>query len=450
MAVDLPREIALKILYDINEKGAYSNIAINKYLAANDLKSIDRAFVTELVYGTVKWKLAIDWVIMYFSSVRRKKISPWILNVLRLGVYQLIYMSRVPESAACNESVNLAKKYGHQAAAGFVNAIIRNIASNRNNICYPDRGADIVQYLSVKYSHQEWMVQKFIRLFGEEFTESLLAANNETPSFIVRANTLKVSVEQLAESLAAEGVESFRGRYADDAIIIKNPSAITRLEAFNKGFFQVQDESSMLVVQALDPKSGELIIDACSAPGGKATHIAQLMHNKGTILARDVHEHKIKLINDAVARLGLDIIKTEIYDAALPDTKYAKKADRVLLDAPCTGLGIIRKKPDIKWTRDIDTSEITKLQLKLINTVSSCVKPGGILVYSTCTITPEENQDIIRSFLDTNSEFQMSDISGYLPKELGKYIEDKGMIQLYPNRDGTDGFFIARLERVDS
>jgi 16S rRNA (cytosine967-C5)-methyltransferase len=406
MAVDLPRDIALKILYDINEKDAYSNIALNKYLEGNTLKDIDRAFITEIVYGTVKWRLKIDWVIRSFSSVRLKKISPWILNILRLGVYQLLFTTKVPESAACNESVNLAKKYGHQASTGFVNALMRNIAKSKDSIAYPDKNGDKVQYLSVKYSHPEWMVSRFMNLFGEEFTESLLNTNNGIPQFTVRVNTLKTSRDRLIESLAAQDIEAYPGKYSKDSLIIKNPSSVTRLEAFKNGSFQVQDESSMLVAQVLDPQPEEFIVDACSAPGGKATHIAQLMGNKGIVLARDIHEHKIKLIDDAARRLGTSIVNTEIFDASTPDYSYEGRADRVLLDAPCSGLGIIRKKPDIKWAKDIDDEKgITELQLKLINNVSKLVKPGGVLVYSTCTIIPEENQDIIRNFIKTNVDF---------------------------------------------
>lgn len=446
--VDLPRETALKILYEISEKGAYSNIALNKYLEAGRLTDTDRAFVTELVYGTVKWRLKLDWVISRFSKIKLKKISPWILNILRLGAYQLLYMDRVPESAACNESAKLAKKYGHQASTGFVNALLRNIARNAGNTEYPDAASEPLKYLSIVYSHPEWMVERFLELFGREFTESLLAANNEVPEFTIRTNMLKTTRDGLMEALAAENVQAAAGRFSRDAVIIKNPSSVSRLDAFRKGLFQVQDESSMLVAQVLDPRPGELVLDACSAPGGKATHIAQLMGNKGTVLARDIHEHKIRLIDQAASRLGIEIIKTGIRDAAIPDPELASKADRVLLDAPCTGLGIIRRKPDIKWAREnSDTKEIVQLQKKLINAAASCVKPGGVLTYSTCTILPEENGKIIKDFLEENHGFGLEDMTPLLPEELWDKVAEKGMLQLYPNRDGTDGFFIAKLRK---
>lgn len=448
MKVDLPRETALKVLYEINNKGAYSNIALDKYLEASMFKVIDRGFVTELVYGVEKWLLQIDWIICRFSSIKLIKISPWILNILRMGIYQLLYMDKVPESAACNESVKLAGKYGNKGSTGFVNAVLRNIARNRGKIPRPDKSSSLLEYLSITYSHPEWMVERFLKLFGQELTESLLISNNALPEFTIRTNTLKTTREKLIEALARENVQAEPGHFYKDALIIKNPSSISKLVTFKEGLFQVQDESSMLAAAALDPKPGELVLDACSAPGGKATHIAQLMGNEGTILARDIHGHKIELINQSASRLGIEIIKTAIHDALVPDTELEGKADRVLLDAPCTGLGIIRRKPDIKWTRkSADLYEITSLQKKMIIAAGRSVKAGGVLVYSTCTILPEENTDIVKGFLDSNSDFEMDDLSYFIPEPLKSRIKEKGMLQLYNSCDGTDGFFISRLRK---
>lgn len=450
MAVDLPREIALKILYEINEKGAYSNIAINKFLEGHVLKDIDRAFITELVYGTVKWKLSIDWIVEQFSSLKIRKLSPWILNIVRLGVYQLLYTEKIPESAAVNESVNLSKKYGHQGSSRYVNGVLRSVARNRENIKYPDKSKEAIKFLSIKYSHPEWVVKRWVELFGGEFTEGLLISNNEVPDFTVRVNTLKISKAKLVENLREAGLEVEEGKYSGEALIFKNPSSISRLEAFKNGYFQVQDESSMLVGKVLAPKPGELIMDVCSAPGGKATHMAQLMEDQGTVIARDVHPHKIKLIEEAANRLGLRSVKTEIFDATLPDEKSSGKADRVLVDAPCTGLGIIRKKPDIKWARSgADMKEITELQFKILNTAAKYVKPGGVLVYSTCTIEPDENEGMVKRFLASNTDFIMEDIAPLLPGKLRKQEAKNGFVQLFPNTDGIDGFFIARMKRGD-
>jgi len=446
MSVDLARETALKILYEVNEKGAYSNIALNRHLESEVLKNIDRAFITELVYGAIKWKLSIDWIIQQFSNIKLKRISPWVMNILRLGVYQIMYTDRIPESAVCNESVKLAKRYGHSASGGYVNAILRNVARNKDKINFPDKSANFEHYLSVKYSHPEWMVKQWIKRYGEQFTEELLKSNNEIPDFTVRVNTLKTTREKLMEDLEAESIRVRKGRFIDEAIVLENPSAVTKLESFKKGCFQVQDESSMLVGIILDPKPGELVMDVCSAPGGKATHIAQLMKNEGIVVARDIHEHKIKLIREAADRLGITIIKTEVFDALEIDNNYIEKADRVLVDAPCTGLGIIRKKPDIKWARNQeDKKEIIELQQRILSAASKYVRPGGVLVYSTCTIEPDENEEVVKSFLKTHPDFKLSDISDAIPEKLMKRTAKDGYIQLYPNIDGVDGFFISKL-----
>lgn len=447
MKLDLAREAALKILYEINEKGAYSNIALNKYFSGHELTERDRAFVTELVYGAVKWKLTLDRMISACSSIRLEKLSPWIRNILRLGAYQLQYLTRVPPSAAVNESVKLARRYGHKASSGFVNAVLRNIAGGGGKDVIPDKAVDPVGYLSVRYSYPKWIAGKFAELFGEKFTESLLEAGNQVPVLTVRANMLKITADELIRELKTEGVDALPGKYVRGSVVIKGPVSVSGLEAFRKGLFQVQDEGSMLPALVLAPQPGEKVLDACSAPGGKATHMAQLMNNNGLITAMDIHEHKLKLIKDASDRLGTGIIHTELHDASLPVPQHEGMYDRVLLDAPCSGLGIIRRKPDIKWARENrDIESITALQRRLINSVSKALKPGGVLVYSTCTLLPEENRCIIREFLDNNDEFYEDDIAAFLPAGLSKYASG-GMLQTYPNRDGIDGFFIARLVR---
>ncbi|HHY23673.1 MAG TPA: 16S rRNA (cytosine(967)-C(5))-methyltransferase RsmB [Clostridiaceae bacterium] len=471
--VDFSRETALKILYDINEKGAYSNIAINKHLNSSNFGYIDKTFITGLVYGTIKWKLTIDRIIGEFSNMPLKKLSPWILNILRLGVYQLLYTDRIPDSAACNESVKLATKYGYRGSKGYVNGVLRNIARKGSEYkCpTPDRNVEPVGYLSIKYSHPGWMVKRWIDLFGEDFTESLLQSNNENPDFTVRANTIKISKDEFIKEMDYNGIEYLNGRYIDNAFIINNPTVLTNSELYRKGYFQIQDEASMLVSHILNPLPGEIVIDVCAAPGGKTSHIAQLMGNKGIVISRDIHKHKIRLINETVARLGLDIVKTELYDATMLDQDYIEKADRVLVDAPCTGLGIIRRKPDIKWTRHTEDKEkIRSLQLSILRTSAEYVKPGGILVYSTCTIEPDENIEIVREFLESNNQFHMMGFEELLSSELirktvnetsevnetknanevkeneGKNAKE-GYMQLFPNIDNTDGFFIAKMRK---
>lgn len=448
MSIDIPRETALRILYEINKNEAYSNISLNKYLNRKSLKEIDKAFITELVYGTLKWQLTIDWIISQFSNIKLKKLSDWILNILRIGVYQLLFMDKVPASAACSESVNLAKKYGHAGSVRYVNGVLRNIERGKGDIKFPEKDKDIVKYLEIKYSHPEWLVKLWLDYYGSCFTEALLKANNQVADVSVRVNTLKTTKEELINELKANGLEVLPGKYMKQALILTGPSSISRLEAFKKGLFQVQSESSMLVGQILDPQPGEFIIDVCSAPGGKATHIAEIMKDKGTILARDIYEHKLELIKEAALRLGLNSIKTEIWDAVNTDEKYIKKADRVLVDAPCTGLGIIRRKPDIKYSKiGKDIKSIAELQIKILKASSHYVKPGGVMVYSTCTISPEENNNVVEAFLSEVKDFCLEDFSDKLPENLDRYGYKEGYMQLYPNVHETDGFFIAKFRR---
>ncbi|HHV96081.1 MAG TPA: 16S rRNA (cytosine(967)-C(5))-methyltransferase RsmB [Clostridiaceae bacterium] len=452
--VDLPRETALKILYDINEKGAYSNITINKYLEKSQFREIDKNFITGLVYGTIKWQKSIDYVITQFSKIPMKKLSPWILSILRLGIYQILYTDKIPVSAACNESVKLAQKYGHKASSGYVNGILRNISRNKDNIVYPDKNKNLVEYLAIKYSFQEWMVKRWLDIYGEVFTENILKNSNENPDFCISVNTLKISTEAFQKKLKEKGIESYRSKYIDNSLIISNPSGITDSELFRDGYFHVQDQASMLVSRVLDPKPGELVIDVCSAPGGKTANIVQLMGNQGAVIARDIHPHKVKLVSDTANRLGLKIVKTELHDATITDPSYIRKVDRVLVDAPCTGLGIIRRKPDIKWSRtEKDAEELSELQLKILTASSKYVKENGVLVYSTCTIEPLENIEVVNKFLTLDNNFKLEGFENLLPESILNEIPTiketagKGYVQLYPNTNGLDGFFIAKMRR---
>ena len=442
-----PRETAIKILYEIDVQGAYSNIALKKFLKETDYRVVDRGFITELVYGIIKNKTRLDYIISKFSSTKINKMSPWILNILRLGVYQILFLERVPDSAACNESVNLSKKYGHTASTKFVNAVLRNVARQKETIEYPDKKRNPIDYLEVTYSHPRWMIGKWIKNYGFEFAEGLCKANNQVADLTARANTLKTTPEELASHLTLEGLQVEQGKYIDEALILSRVGNIEGLEASKRGLFQVQDESSMLVSKVLDPQPGETIIDVCCAPGGKTTHIAQLMKNTGKIYGWDIHPHKIELVRTAAQRLGIDILELEARDATVENTDLFNKADRVLVDAPCTGIGIIRRKPDIKWNKaSEDLKGITQIQRKILDTASKYVKSGGTLVYSTCTIQDEENINLVKAFLAENPEFELDSIEALVPQGLRKETVSKGYLQLYPNIDDTDGFFICRLK----
>ncbi|MDD4189202.1 MAG: 16S rRNA (cytosine(967)-C(5))-methyltransferase RsmB, partial [Eubacteriales bacterium] len=359
--------------------------------------------------------------------------------------YQLIFLDKVPSPAAVNESVILAKRFGHKASAGFVNAVLRNISSNKDTVKYPGK-ADIIKYLSVKHSYPEWMTEKWVLEYGDEFAEKLMEAGNEKPGYTIRANTLLISPDRLAEKLAKSGFSIHPGKYVRDSLIVENPSGILNSFEYDEGLFSVQDESSMLSVNILDPKPGETVIDVCSAPGGKASYAAQLMNNSGRIIAYDIYENKLNQIRQTAERLGIKIVEAGIHDAQTTDIDLAGSADRVIADVPCTGFGIIRRKPDIKWVRKKgDSKELAKIQKKILKAASAYLKPGGTMVYSTCTYGREENEDIVSEFIKYDPDFELVDFSDMLPEFISTH--ESGMLQLFPDIHGADGFFIAKIKR---
>lgn len=441
------REGALLVLYRINEKGAFSNIALNKELRSKPYSQLDKNLITELVYGVLENQIHIDYVIKQFSTFEINKMNPYTLNLLRLGIYQLLFLNKIPGFAAVNETVNLTKKYCKKTT-GFINGVLRNIQRNKENIKLPNPEEDIIKYLSIKYSHPQWLVEMFLDDFGKDFTEGLLKANNSMPELYVRINTLKISINECIKLLVNEGYTVKQSLFIEEAIAIKGLNDIEQSGPYKKGYIQVQDFGSMLVTRILDPKEEDFIIDICSAPGGKAAHMAQLMNNKGTIIARDIHDHKLRLIEKNAERLGITIIRTENFNGSDLDEKLLNRADKVLVDAPCSGLGVIRRKPEIKYKKQsYDIRTIMFLQYDILKNASRYVKLCGELVYSTCTINPEENEEIIRRFLDCNPNYILIDINDEY-KNLIPGNHTGNMIQLYPNIHNTDGFFISKLKRI--
>ncbi len=452
MQKESARLMALEVISAVLEDGAYANIALHGMLETHRPAKLDRAFITELVYGTLRRLNTLDWVLGSFLQKPLAGLPPRIRNILRLGAYQLLYLDRVPDSAACNESVNLARRYGHPGTVKLVNAVLRNVARRKGQLAFPDLAADPGQGIAVKYSHPAWLVRRWLAEFGQAQTEELCRANNEIPPNMIRTNTLKITRPELKRVLATKGVESREGRFAPETLLIDGFRSIGDLQAFNSGFFMVQDESSTLAGHALNPSPGSLVIDACSAPGGKSTHLAQLMGNQGHIISADLYPHKLELIRENAARLGVDIIEPVLIDAAELDRTYGGQADYVLVDAPCSGLGVLRRRPEIKWRQDpARFEELHNLQVKLLAGAAGCLKPGGVMVYSTCTITREENLEVVEEFLRQHQTFELAGLAGNLPAALaemtGAAAMDRGYLQLLPHVHGTDGFFLARLRR---
>lgn len=438
------RKIAVKILYEIEQNNAYTNIILSKTFKNGDFLPEEKGFITELVHGVTERKITLDYVISKFSSVKINKISTNILNVLRIGIYQIFYMNKIPVSAAVNESVKLAKVYGGHKTGGFVNAVLRNAERNIENISYPDQRN---QFLSVFYSYPMELVDFFVKEFGFDFTEQMLKSNSERKSLTIRCNALKTTPDKLVENLRKDGInakvyENPNFPEMDYAIVVDKIKNIDSLQSFKNGEFYVQDVAAMLVCDILDPKSGNTVIDMCAAPGGKTTHISEKMLNKGQVYAFDIYEHKLSLIKENALRLGIDICDCQLRDATKLYNEYINKADCVLVDAPCSGLGIIGKKPDIKYQRTVeDINALADISFSILCNGAEYVKDGGTLVFSTCTITKAENENVVEKFLDKYGEsFCLEPIT-----QINK--ENCGYVTLYPHIDNVDGFFICKFKK---
>ena len=444
--IDKPRQIALTILYKIDKENAYSNIALDEELRKNKklLKEKDIGLISEIVYGTTTWKLTIDTIIKKYSKLKIEKLSIWILNILRMGIYQIVFLDKIPKSAAVNESVNLAKRYGHPASANFVNAILRKI--EKKDFEEMSQIKEPIQRIMLTTSTPKWIIEELLKEKAIQDVEEICKNSNQKPSLSIRVNTLKTTKENLIKELKKLQIEVKQG-ILEDFLIVEKVKQIENLEIFKQGWCTIQDESAGLAALALKPTEGERVLDACSAPGGKTSYLAQLMKNKGMIEAWDIHPHRTKLVEETAKRLGIQIIQTKVKDATLKENNI-EKFDKILLDVPCLGTGVIRKKPDIKWKHDkTEIEEITKIQKTILQNCSEYLKEGGELVYSTCSILQEENENIIYNFLEKNKNFIIVPIQIDNKNEFSKYCEKEGYIKIYPNKE-TDGFFICKLKKI--
>ena len=437
------RNLAYKVLFDIEKNENYSNMAINKYFKDCDLDSRDRGFATEIIYGVVENKIYLDYIIDKLSKIKSNKLNLKVKILLRMGIYQILFLDSVSDYAAVNETVNLTKKLDNRSA-GFVNAVLRNVIRQKEDIGEV-KIKDTVDNLSTKYSYNKWIVRNWISKFGREFTEDLLEANAERPSLYLRVNTLKTNRDELISLLEKQDVQCEKVPFIQEAIKVNNLKNIENNELYKKGLFTVQDISSMLVGKILNPQKDAKVLDVCSAPGGKTTHIATLMENSGQVVSRDIFEHKIKLIQNSVNRLGLKNVDVELFDALSLDKESIDKFDYVLADVPCSGLGIIRRKPEIKYKEKEEIKDLPKLQKQILQNAAKYVKVGGTLIYSTCTVQDDENIEVVENFLQSNKRFQFEKIENI---NIDLENEDKVYLKIYPNIHGMDGFFIAKLKRV--
>jgi len=454
--VDPIREIVLKVLFKIDSKKGYINVILNELLEKNKASTRDAAFINEITYGVVRNRNRLDWTISQFSLKDFNKTPIWIKNILRMGVYQLLFLEKVPDYAVCNESVQLAKKYGNPNVAKFVNSILRNIIRNRENIYWPDKDREPALYISMVYSHPYWIIERWLNRFGFKETIEICKANNKIPSLVIRANTLKISRSDLKKFLEKEDIAVKEGIFTEEALYLKGLPNITKFPAYQEGLFQIQDEASILVSHLVAPLPGEFIIDVCSAPGGKTTHLAQLMNNKGVILAFDTNKKRLSMVEENCKRLGINIVTTQLNDVTKLNKKYINKADKVLVDVPCSGLGVLRRKPDLKWqTFNLKRfQKLSKLQGEILSAAANYVKVGGRLIYSTCSTEPEENENVVNEFLDKNPNYELEDLKEFIKERKLKIYKSnqnkqKKFFQIYPGLSNLDldGFFMAKMIR---
>ncbi len=439
-----PRKTALNILLKIEQEGAYSNIILNNQLKEENLTGIDASFCSALVYGVLERKLLLDYIIRQFTTMRLKKIEKPVINILRLGFFQILFMDKVPESAAVNESVKLAKSMKLSKASGFINGVLRGFLRNQCKYKLPDKNSDVAMYYSVFYSTPKEIVSLWLKAYGEENTVKILQNTTGRPPVTVRVNTLRTTTHELAESFEKNGIKAEKS-FVDDALILKSTGAIESTIEYREGLFHVQDLASQLCCKVLDPRPDMTVYDFCSAPGGKAFTMAQLMENKGSIKAFDMYDHKVKLINNGAYRLGIKNIQASVRNAL--ESAPLPQADRVLCDVPCSGLGIIRRKPEIKYKEDLGLNTLPQLQYDILCSCAEHVKSGGLLVYSTCTLNPEENENNVKRFLAEHSCFQPLKIT--IKGDIMNCIAIMdNTITMLPTENGTDGFFISLFIRV--
>jgi 16S rRNA (cytosine967-C5)-methyltransferase len=442
-----PRRAAYEILQRIEGEHCHADTLIDRELSVGELRGPDRGLLTELVFGVLRRRETLDYIINQFSIQKTARLERAVLVLLRLGLYQSFFLDRIPVSAAVNETVNLAKAFAPRAS-GFINAVLRQADRERNSISWPDKTGKAVEYLSVYYSQPKWLVEDWIRQMGADEAEALAESMSEVPPLTFRTNTLRTTREKLLDRLGEESVRPEICKFSPDGINVLSHLNPASLPSFREGLFTVQDESSQLASILLAPKPGDSVLDACAAPGGKSTHMAQLMGNRGSVLACDAHSRKLRLIADTAQRLGISIIETCTLDAAgSPDALAAKVFDRVLVDAPCSGLGVLRRNPEGKWRKTgADVLRLASLQKTILGNLADRLKSGAVLLYSTCSTSIEENEEVIDDFLTARSDFVIEDLRGLFP-DLLPLFTDRGFFRSWPHRHGMDGFFAARLRR---
>ncbi|SES62223.1 16S rRNA (cytosine(967)-C(5))-methyltransferase RsmB [[Clostridium] polysaccharolyticum] len=442
------RELAMQALIMVLEENKTSSEVLSGVLEKYQyLPKQDRAFFTRLCEGTMERAIELDYVINQFSRTKTKKMKPVIRTILRMGTYQILYMNQVPDSATCNESVKLAKKKGFHTLTGFVNGILRNIGRNKKNLVYPDKEKDFLSYLNIVYSMPMWILEKWSKIYTNEQLETMAEYFAKESKTTIRVNTQKIEKKTYVQLLEEANIYVKDGIYYENALVISGYNTIQGLPGYKEGYFTVQDESSMLAVLCGGIKPGMQILDVCAAPGGKTMFAAALLNGSGKIIACDVSEHKVERIQENVSRLGLTNVEANVWDAVEFEPEWKEQMDIVIADVPCSGLGVIGKKSDIKYNCSQEgIHNLRDIQRKILANVSQYVKPGGVLLFSTCTVVEEENKENAEWF-SKNFDFQYESLEPYLPEQLKESTAKDGYLQLLPGIHQTDGFFMARFRK---
>ncbi len=435
------RTTALRVLVSCRSHGAWADAALRAQISRDGLTGQDAALCSRIVYGVMQNRMLLDHYISAHCSQKPDHLQPPLLEILRIGAYQIVFLDKVPDSAAVNTSVELAKLAKRGQASGLVNAVLRKISQNKSALP-PVPARDAVQRLSIQYSHPKWLVKRMVGLLGEAEAERFLACNNSIPPITVQVNPLKTTEEALTQELLRSGVQVARHPWVPDCLALSGVGDLRALPAFQAGKFLVQDPAARLVSYIAGVKPGDRVLDVCAAPGGKSFSAAFAMENRGSILSCDLHENKLKRIEEGAARLGVEIVSTAAADGRSFRPEWEAAFDAVLVDAPCSGLGIIRKKPDTRYKKPDDLFTLPVVQSAILASAARYVRPGGVLVYSTCTVLPEENEQVTQAFLAEHPAFQAEPFS--LPQPVG---QTDGSLTLWPQCHETDGFYICRMKR---
>jgi 16S rRNA (cytosine967-C5)-methyltransferase len=437
------RGLAVKILNRVERTDAYLEKLLDNEMRNTELNGPDKALLYEIVHGVIRWMGRLDWILNGFYKGQFSKAIPNLKNGLRVALYQILFLDRVPDHAVVNEAVEFVKKLQGQKPADLTNAILRNIIRNKAGIRYPDPEEDLPGYLTAYYSHPSWMVKRYLGRFGRKGTEDLLAANNEKPYLTLKINALKTNPQEFKELLNSVNLKFNPGKYLPEFFQLQNLTNITGWEYFALGYFNIQDESAGLACHLLEAKPDMKVLDLCAAPGGKTAYIAGLIQDKGEIVALDRYDSRLNIMRKNMERLSIHCVRTEEVNALEYE---GDKFDRIIADVPCLGSGTLSKKPDIKWKKDLlDLKRINELQYNLLEKASTLIKTGGIVVYSTCSIEPEENGEIVKKFLGNHPDFKLQNAGEIFPKEL---IDENGCVQTLPHVHHMDGAFAAKLIKV--